>query len=445
MSSSSLEMDTHSLFADWTAGGSKRLIRMGNAAAAAMVLGLGAWVTLAPLSGAAIAPGAVKVDLDRRTVNHQEGGIVREVKVRDGDRVQAGQPLLVLEDVRVDASQELLRTQLGSELAKAARLDAERSGATDIAFPPELTARATDARVAELLAKERGLFDARRAALREQLQLIDAQSRDIGEEIAARERQVDSDTRSLALVREDVQTAERLVAEKFVSRSRLLGLQRNEADYDSRRNQNHAELAQSRQRLTELRLRAANLRNERMREAAQEHKQSVATIFDLREKLRPWQDAGERQVIRAPVAGEVMGLRVSAAGSVIGARDPILDIVPQDAELVVEARMRPEDINAVRRGAPADVRLTSYKGRVTPVVPGTVAYVSADRFDDAATRISYYTVHVHMTKDALQRAGIERLQAGMPAEVHVRTGERTALAYFLEPVTGFFGRAMREP
>jgi len=424
---------------------SRSLMRLGNLLAGLLIAGAGTWIALAPLAGAVIAPGHVKVDMNRRTLQHQHGGIVREVRVRDGDHVAAGQALIVLEDVRIDASREALRSQLDSELAKAARLDAERTGAADLAFPVELLQRARDAHVAELLTKERALFHARTRALREQLSLIQSQGRDIEMEIEARDRQVESDARSLELVREDVRAAQALLEQKYVSRSRLLGLQRNEADYESRRNQNRAELAQSRQRLSELRLRAATLRNDHMREAAQEHKQAVAQIFDLREKLRPWLDAGERQVIRAPVAGEVVGLRVTSAGTVIGPREPLLDIVPADASLVVESRVRPEDIASVRAGAAADVRLTAYKARITPVVPGTVAYVSADRLEDAATRAPYYQVQVRITPEALEHAGLERLQAGMPAEVHMVTGERTALEYFLEPVTGFLGRAMREP
>ncbi len=423
----------------------RALIRSGNLLALSLVVGLGSWVTFAPLNGAVIAPGFVKVDMNRKTVQHQEGGLVQELLVRDGDHVEAGQPLLILKDVKVDATQDLFRTQLDSELAKAARLDAERTGQDAINFPAELGERAREARVAELLTREQAVFTAKRESMQEQLALIAAQARDIEAEVHARARQASSDQRSLSLQEQEIAANEAMVAKGYVSKSRLSELKRMASDYESRQSQNQAQLAQSRQRAAELRLRAAALRTNYMREAAEEHKQAVATVFDLRERLRPWVDARERQVVTAPVSGEVVNLRVSSPGAVIGPRDAILDIVPHEADLVVESKIRPEDINSVHAGALADVRLTSFKQRITPMVAAEVVYVSADRLEDQATGAPYYQAHVKVTRAALHAAGINKLQAGLPAEVFVKTGERTALGYFLEPVTGFLSHALREP
>jgi HlyD family type I secretion membrane fusion protein len=182
-----------------------------------------------------------------------------------------------------------------------------------------------------------------------------------------------------------------------------------------------------------------------MQEAANEMRQSTVQILDLRERLRPLQDAASRQRITAPIGGEVVGLKFTTVGAVIGPRDPILDIVPENIELIVEGRVRPEDVNYVGVGAEADVRLTAFRQRITPVVGGSVIYASADRIEDRNERTAYYVVHVRVTPEALARAGDLKLQAGMPAELYIKTAPRSALMYVLDPVTGFLQRSLREP
>lgn len=422
-----------------------RAVRLGAAVVLALVAAMLAWMALAPLSGAVIGAGVVKVDSNRKTVQHQEGGIVSEVLVRNGDKVRAGQPLLLLGDVRVDAQREMARTQLDSEMARAARLEAERTGAAQVVFPAALGERAREPRVAELLARENALFNARRQSLHDQLHLVDQQVEEIQREIEARDAQSRVDASSRDLAREELAANEALVAQGFVSKVRLMNLKRGEADYAAREQGNKAELAQARQRVVELRLRAAGLRHGFMQEATDEHKRTSAQIFDLQERLRTWDDQEARQRIVAPVAGEIVDLKVNGPGSVIGPRDAILDIVPENADLIVEAQVRPEDINYVGDGAEADVRLTAYKQRITPVVAGSVTYVSADRLEDKATRQPYYAVQVKVSAQSLREAGDLKLQAGMPAEVFIKTASYSALEYLLAPVTSFLRHSMREP
>lgn len=409
-----------------------------------LVLGLAGWSSLAPLGGAAIAPGVVKVDMNRKTVQHQEGGIVGEILVRDGARVKAGQTLVVLKDVRVDAGNELVQTQLDVELAKAARLAAEQAWAAKVAFPRELEARAGDARVAEVLKRETSLFRTRREAFNNQVALIRAQIRETEGEIRARHEQLQADATAIRLQREEQATNQTLLEQGYVSKTRLLGLQRGVAELESRRGENESELARARQKIADLELRAETLRSTFMQEAATEFRQTTAQIFDLRERLRPAQDAERRQRIVAPIDGEVVDLRFTSAGAVVGPRDPILDIVPENPDLIIEGRVRPEDISFVRQGAAADVRLTAFRQRITPTVGGTVTYVAADRVLDKATNTAYYTAHIRVTPEALRDAGGLRLQAGMPAEVFIQTTSRSALEYLLDPITGFLQRSMRE-
>jgi HlyD family type I secretion membrane fusion protein len=424
-----------------------RLIRAGLLLIAALILGIVVWTGLAPLAGAVIAPGFIKVDMNRKTVQHQEGGTVSEILVRDGSRVKAGQTLLVLRDVRVDSSQDLITTQLDSELAKAARLRAEQLLAPNVTFPRELTERGTEERVAELIARETALFHARINALNEQTSLIGKQVQETAREIEARSRQLAADERAIRLQKDELRANTALLEKGFVSKTRMLTLQRSLSEYEARLGENQADLAQARQRIVELELKAASLRNSFAQEAAGELKQTTAQIFDLQERLRPSVDASVRQNVTAPIAGEVVDLKVTTVGAVIGPRDPILEILPENPDLIIEARIRTEDINYVRNGADADVRLIAFKQRITPVVQGKVVYVSADRLVDktSPTPTPYYAVHVRVTPEALKKAGDLTLQAGMPAEVFIKSTERTALQYLFDPISAYMRRSMREP
>lgn len=420
------------------------LIRAGVASIVLLVLGVSAWVALAPLNGAAVAPGVVKVDMNRKTVQHQEGGLVSEILVRDGDKVKAGQTLIVLKDIRVDAGNELAKTQLDADLAKAARLAAEQAWAPEVKFPEELVVRKDDPRVAELLQRESALFKARREAYGNQVALIREQIVETRDEIKGRMQQLRADDEGIRLAQEELVANEALVGEGYVSKVRILTLQRSRIELISRRGENESELSRARQKVADLQLRAETLRSTLMQEASAELSQTTAKIFDLQERVRPAQDAEERQRITAPIAGEVVDLRVTSVGGVIGPREPILDIVPENPDLIVEARVRTEDISYVQAGAEADVRLTSFRRRITPTVTGTVVYVSADRLEDKATNSFYYTARVRVTPQVLKQAGNLLLQAGMPAEVFVKTEARTAFEYFLDPISGFLQRSMRE-
>ena len=420
------------------------LIRAGIIGSVLLVLAIGVWVALAPLSGAVMGPGFVKVDMNRTTVQHQEGGIVGEILVRDGSKVRAGQTLIVLRDVRVDAGSEAARGQLDGELAKAARLAAEQTGATEISFPAELTARGSDPGVAELLRHEKSVFRVRRESLANQVALLRNQAKEARDEIKARGAQTKADDEAIRYQREELAQNRLLAEQGFVSKARLLVLQREAAQYESRRAEGAADLAFAQQKVSDLELRAETLRSTFNQQASSELRQTTAAIFELRQRLRPAQDAEARQRIAAPIAGEVVDLKVNTVGTVIAPRDPILDIVPEDPDLLIEARVRPEDISYVRPDAHADVRLTAFRQRITPTVDGRVTYISADRLVDKATSVPYYMVHVRVSPEALRKAGNLKLQAGMPAEVFIQTSSRNSLQYLLDPFLGFLQRSMRE-
>ena len=423
----------------------RRIVRAGLAVIAVLVIVIGGWLAFAPLSGAVIAPGYLRVDTYRKTVQHQEGGIVREILVREGQVVKAGEPLLILGDVRVSAGFESNRTQLDGELARQGRLQAERDLTSAVRFSDSLAKRSQDARVAELMQRESALFRVRRSVLDSQVQLLHSQTGETRGEIAALESEIKADDTSIRLQQEELDANEQLIAQGFISRVHVLGLKRNVADYESRRGQNMAERAKARQKISELELRILGLRNTYMQQAADELKDNTAKVFDLEERMRASRDASDRQTVTAPVAGSVVDLKVTTVGFTVGPREPMMDIVPANPDLIVEARIRPEDINNVSQGAGADVRLTSFKQRLVPVVVGKVSYVSADRLTERQTGSPYYAAYIRIDPASLAAAGNLHLQAGMPAEIYVRTTSRTPLLYLLDPVMGYIRKAMREP
>ena len=415
----------------------KRVIRSGLLVIVVGALAMGLWGFWAPLSGAIIAPGFVKVDLNRKVVQHQEGGIVRAVRVRDGDRVTEGQELVVLDDVRIDAQLDLLRTQLDAERAKSARLEAERALAARPVFPKNLLKD-------EFRTREEALFRARRQALDSQIEVLRRQIRETVEEAGALAEQIAAEERALKLQKDELAANEQLLSQGYVQKTRLLTLQRAVAEYEARHSERRAELSKSRQRASELEFRILAMRNTYVQTATDELKEASSRMFDLEERIRPSRDASQRQRITAPIAGEVVGLRIFNAGSVIGPREVLMEIVPQEKRLIVEARIRPEDVNYVRQGTEADIRLTAYQSRTTPLVAGAVMYVSGDRLVDQQSGQPYYIVHIDVPEKSLA-ASSQKLQAGMPAEVFIRTDNRSALDYLLAPVTSYLRRAMREP
>lgn len=422
------------------------VIRLGMLVVLGGVVAGGVWLAHAPLAAAVVAPALVKVDMNRKVVQHQEGGIVREIRVRDGDRVMAGQTLLVIEDVRVDASLDLLRQQTDAEHARNARLTSERSLTPQVAFPPDLVQRAAEPRVAEVLERERALFMARRQTLDSQVDLLRAQIRHAADEATAIEQQIAAERRAFRLMNEEVLANEDLLKKNYVQRTRVLSLARSAAEYEAQLGEHEAERSRARQKAKDLELKIVAARNSYVQAAADELKDSTNRLFELEERLRPSQDASRRQNVTAPVDGEVVDLRVTTVGAVIGPRDPILDVVPTSGRLIVEAHIKPEEVNDVRLKAEAAVRLTAFTSRLTPLVDGKVTYVSADRLTDRDNGAGYYTVHVEVQPESLRQAGTDiYLQAGMPAEVFIKVRERMALEYLIEPVTTYVRRAFREP
>ncbi|HSB25315.1 MAG TPA: HlyD family type I secretion periplasmic adaptor subunit, partial [Burkholderiaceae bacterium] len=354
---------------------------------------LTAWITSAPLAGAVVAPAQVKVQSKRKTVQHQEGGIVRAVLVRDGQRVRSGDPLLVIGDLRQDAELNLLQDQWRAARVHAARAEAESRLSPRFDAPEDLR---RDPAASEHAAREVAVFTARRRALDEQSALLQRQIEQVQAQVGALESQIAATQVSNRLSNEELALNEELARQGFVNRARLIALQRTAADYQGRIGEVGSELALARQRIAELHARQSQLRLAYQNQGTDDWKDAVARVRELEERLRPSQDQAERQTVRAPVDGEVMSLRVSTPGAVIAPREALLDLVPLHDKLVVDARVAPQDIEQVHVGAAAEVRLISGDARRTPLLPATVTFVSADRVTLSDGGASWFDVTVEV-------------------------------------------------
>ena len=423
-----------------------RLIAAGLLVIAITFGGFGGWSALAPISGAVIVTGSVAVESERKTVQHLEGGIVKEILVKPESIVTEGQALFRLQEVQADATANAIRKQLDADLARVARLEAERSNAARIRLPQELAARAAIPGAAELIEPERKLFDTRRRILSEQVTLLKQEITQIREERWSLQNRRESTEQGISALREHLAMAETLREKNFVTQGRVLEVRAQLADAKAKHDEATAMLAQSSQRITQNELRVASLQQTYLKEATDELRETERRVAELRERQRPTEDTLARQTIVAPIAGEVVNLKVHTVGGVIGPREPLLEIVPTSPVLIIKAKARPEDITHIQLGSEVAVQLTAYKRRTTPVVPGKLIYISADALTDqtAAGPLTYYEVRIRVEKTDLKEGGDLEVSPGMPVEAYIKTEVRTMLEYLVQPVVQSMRRSFRE-
>jgi membrane fusion protein, epimerase transport system len=416
--------------------------------AAGAVVGLTAlvfliWGVFAPLHGAVVAPGQVRVENYRQLVQHQEGGIIKRILVHNGDRVKKDQDLIEIEDLRVSANSGIIEQNINGEQARQARLIAERDFHNQIDFPGKLLAKKDDPFVHDILKKEQELFQQRRKTVQQQLDILAEQITEAGHEVEATRQQVAADAVSSKSMDDELKANQTLLDKGFISPTRMYALQRSLADYQSREAEHRADLSRAQQKQTDLRLKVEEVRNSTRQVALGDLKDSFSKMSDLQEQLRPALDAEQRQVLRSPVDGVVVNLKANTIGASIGPRDPIMEIVPDNQKLIVEVRLPPESIMELAPGMAADVRLLAYQTRTTPLVEGRLKYLSADVLTEQ-NGTTYYLGQIELDPLSLAEAEISVIQPGMPAEVYIRTHPRSAFQYLVDPISQSLERAFRE-
>lgn len=402
------------------------------------------WAGTAPISSAAIAAGVVAFPGARKTVQHLEGGIVREILVQDGDRVAAGQVLVRLDDTKTQATLTALDAQEVAAAALEARLMAEQQGRPTIEFPPRLRARAAESLVALTLAGQLDLMKTRAAAVRGEAEILGQRIAHYQEQIRGLEGEIGARRRELAVLRQEFEGVRPLAERGVVARNRLYGLLRQEAQLEGELSQNHAAIAAARQSIGELESRRAELRAQRDGEIALSLREVQEKLHGLRSQITAARDALERTEIRAPVAGIAVDRRIHTPGGVLAAGSPIVDIAPSGEQLVIEARVEPRDRDAVAAGQPASVRFTAFSQRITTQVTAAVRSISADRLADPRTGEAYYRAIIELREDPHVALDGADIHPGMQAEVIIVTGERTALGYLARPILAGLQRALRE-
>jgi len=403
------------------------------------------WAATARLDGAAVASGVVAVESNRKTIQHLEGGIIREILVRDGDVVSAGQVLLRLDPTRVDAQGELYRNQLAALLAQETRLAAERDGAVSLSFPPEVLQRSTDLAVAAAMSDQKRLFDTRREVLQRNLNVAEAQIEQIRRETDQNVSDLATARKTLDNVQRELEPMRQLLRQKLVSVSRVMPLEREKLRLEGVIASGELQAQKLKERLIETELK----RNQ----VLADYRQDVSTqlldirrqLNDVRQQLIVAEDAQRRFELKAPIAGAVQQMRIFTIGGVIRPGDPVLDIVPANDVLVIQAKISPLDIDRVNPGLRAEIRFPSFRYFGADVIRGTLRSISRDRLlEDTSNRDPYFAAEVTVDRSSIPPEFANRLSAGIPADVIIPTEGRTVMVYLLDPIFERFNKSMRE-
>lgn len=408
------------------------------------VVGSLVWAGLAPLASAAIAPGQVIVESERKTIQHLEGGIIAAMLVREGDTVDAGDPLVELDDTQSQAMLDVVRSQYVALKAQEARLIAERDGNDSIDFSHPIFTEDGVAAQQQAIAGQQNIFIERRKALQSQLDIADQRIRQLKDQITGFQAQANAADQQYKLIQQELVGVKELFDQGYERKPRLLALQRAMADIAGERGEFLANIAEARQRIGETELSAVDAKTRYMNEVVTQLGDVQSRLADIEERLRALRDRAERTVIRAPNAGTVVNVRYHTIGGVVPPGGQLLDLVPSEDSLVVEAMVRPEDIDDVHAGQPAEVRITAFHTRSVPPLPGELLYVSADALTNESTGMTFYKARVELSPEAADMLGDLRLYPGMPAEVMIKTGSRTALALAFSPIIDSMNRSFRE-
>ncbi|WP_256573717.1 HlyD family type I secretion periplasmic adaptor subunit [Pseudomonas sp. NFACC04-2] len=402
----------------------------------------GGWAALAPLDSSALAPGVVTVKSYRKTVQHLEGGIVRELRVHDGDLVKTGDVLLVLDNTQARSEMETTRSQLIAALQLQARLEAERDALSEPVAVPTLDP--ADPRVQEARDSEARIFQTRRTSLLGEIGLQEKTIGQIEEQIRGFKAIIASKQMLAASYQDEIVDLRALLAEGYVDKQRLREQERSLARLQTEIAESQSEIAQARVHVDEAQLKILQLKKAFASEVAGLLGDARTKVYELRERLATLQDRDQRTDILAPESGMVMGMTVHTLGAVVSPGTALLDIVPANEELIVEAQVSPMDIDRIALGKLADIRFSAFKSSTTPVIEGRLVQISADRLINKDTGTAYYLARVALTDKGRQTLGNLTLVPGMPVEVLVNTGARTLLQYLMQPASNVFARSLIE-
>ncbi len=405
---------------------------------------LGLWAAFAPLSSAVIGSGTISSENNRKTLQHLEGGILRRIAVSEGDQVQAGQVLFELDPVQPSASLEITRSQLYTLLARADRLKSERDRLASVRFSPEVLAEQSDPLVRQTIQDEQRQFQERRTSIQGQVDILRSRAAQYREQIGGIDRQQAAMETQVRLLNDELSGLEELYDKNLVPRPRLLALERERAQIQSQIGRAIGERAQALQAIGEAELQAQQILKQFDEANARELADIQVQIAEVREKFTVAEDVASRVRVTSPVAGTAQNLRVHTEGAVIRPAEPLVDIVPAQGGFEIRAQFSPNDVDNLHPGMVAEIRFPSFHSLKLPMIEGRVSTVSRDRLVDEATNTPYFLVTIQLQEEELPQELRGKLVAGMPAEVVVPTGARSALEYLFNPLTNALRKSMRE-
>jgi HlyD family secretion protein len=423
----------------------RRTQRAGIVVIATLVLVLGGWAATASISGAVIAPGQIVVRSNAKKVQHLEGGIVLELNVENGQRVHAGDAIMRLDPSEPRARLAIIIAQLAELEVELKRLEAERDGQAELEFPSELVKLMPKSELERIFDSQQNLIASRLGVVAGKKRQLAEQVNQIKNQISGMEAQLEGRKRQLAIAAAELETMQGLLKDGLVQRNRVLDLEREKADVEGDIGRLVAEIAKLRGAVSEVGLRAIQVDDDWRSEVLTAIAEVRTKVGSLREQRQAAQERIDRIDVIAPQSGFVHELAIHTVGGVVGPGETLMLIVPESDPLVLRARVRPRDINAIWVGQPVRVRLLSFNQKTTPEVNGQVAMIGADLSTDAQSRIQFFEVDIVLNSADL--AGLEAhepIRPGMPAEAFIQSGEKTALAYLLNPLTEQVNKAFRE-
>jgi HlyD family secretion protein len=424
--------------------GVTRYMLAGFVAIVTLVGGVGVWAAQTEIAGAVIASGLVVVESNVKKVQHPTGGVVGEIYVKDGDVVRAGDLLLRLDETVTRANLQMITKQLDELVVREVRLKAERDGVKSVEFPGSLNARKDTPTIREIFSGERNLFESRRdsregqkAQLRERITQLDQEFAGVSGQVAAKTREID-------LIGKQLKDLETLEEKQLVTAATMVALRREAARLEGEHGQLTAAAAQTRGKVTEINLQILRIDQDMRTEVVKELGETQSRQSEFFERKVAAEDQLKRVELRAPQSGKVHQLSVHTVGGVVNPSEPAMLIVPDSDKLVVEAKINPQDIDQVLQSRTARIRFAAFNQRTTPELDGEIGSIAADLTQDPRSGDSYYTARINIPVAELARLEGNKLVPGMPAEVLIKTHERTALSYFIKPLQDQIARAFRE-
>jgi HlyD family secretion protein len=419
---------------------------IGLVALAILVGGFGTWAATTNISGAIVASGSIEVDQNRQVVQHPDGGVVAQILVDEGDTVAAGDTLLKLDPTLLQSELNIVEVQYFELVARSARLQAERDGLDQVTFPQALLDQgAADPEVSDMIKGQRNLFLARRDSIAREIEQLSKRSDQISDQVSGVEAQQEALGKQLELIKDELANKQELLQGGLTRASEVLSLQREEARLLGSMGELRAQKAQAQGRMTEIDIQILGLNTNRREEAITTLRDLQSRERELAEQRRALNERLSRMDITAPVNGVVYGLTVFTPRSVIRPAEPVLYLVPQDRPLVIAAQVEPIHIDQLFVNQEVSLRFSALDQRETPELFGHVQQISADAFEDEASRLRYYRAEIVLSEGEIDRLPEgSALIPGMPVEAFIRTADRTPLAYLVKPFTDYFAKAFRE-